>query len=260
MPKSFWVFSNMPVGEYGGSFWDTGKILKTKRWYFKEENPNALTIRKGDIAVARIYKQNYIAHFRCGSAWIQDKAEGRHIGYIKMEKVERFLPPLPQWLIIDELTNKNVRNKIIHITETDYNRIHWAQALYKKMGGQGSSEENVILLERGLEEALKHNLPALGFKLADKKLSQQFKMAIGRSDLICTDKKGDYWVIELKRGQQTSDEVVGQVNRYRGWLCENVVRGKQKVNAMIVCGGADQNLIYACKGAGVELRTFKIPN
>ena len=48
--------------------------------------------------------------------------------------------------------------------------------------------------------------------------SQQYRTDIGRIDILAKNKSNDsYVVIELKRNQ-TSDDTVGQVTRYVGWI------------------------------------------
>ena len=52
--------------------------------------------------------------------------------------------------------------------------------------------------------------------------SQQYRTSIGNIDILAVDKVSkDYVVIELKRNQ-TSDDTVGQVTRYMGWVLENL--------------------------------------
>ena len=55
----------------------------------------------------------------------------------------------------------------------------------------------------------------------DEVVSQQFKTDIGRIDILAKDKRGGQLVvIELKK-DQTSDDTVGQLTRYMGWLEEH---------------------------------------
>jgi len=73
--------------------------------------------------------------------------------------------------------------------------------------------------------------------------SQQFKTDIGIIDILAKDKAtGAYVVIELKRNQ-TSDDTVGQVLRYMGWVTENL--NEKHVRGIIVAGKYDEKLYYA---------------
>jgi len=76
-------------------------------------------------------------------------------------------------------------------------------------------------------------------------VSQQFRTDIGPIDILAKDRKsGDYVVIELKRNQ-TSDDTIGQVMRYMGWISEKF--NNPSVRALIVSGKFDQKLEYAQK-------------
>lgn len=74
-------------------------------------------------------------------------------------------------------------------------------------------------------------------------LSQQFRTDIGPIDILAKDKQtGSYVVIELKRNQ-TSDDTVGQLARYMGWVKEN--KKDKGVKGVIIAGQYDKKLDYA---------------
>ena len=76
-------------------------------------------------------------------------------------------------------------------------------------------------------------------------ISQQYMTDIGRIDILAKVKKdGSHVVIELKRNQ-TSDDTVGQITRYMGWIEENL--HDDKVKGIIVAGKYDEKLYYAQK-------------
>jgi hypothetical protein len=73
--------------------------------------------------------------------------------------------------------------------------------------------------------------------------SQQYVTDIGRIDILAKDKvNGNYVVIELKKNQ-TSDDTVGQILRYMGWVSEK--KGDKAVKGIIVAGKYDEKLYYA---------------
>jgi hypothetical protein len=73
--------------------------------------------------------------------------------------------------------------------------------------------------------------------------SQQYSTSIGPIDILAKDKNtGSHVVIELKR-DQTSDDTVGQVARYMGWVKEEL--NDPDVRGIIVAGSFDQRLHYA---------------
>ena len=75
--------------------------------------------------------------------------------------------------------------------------------------------------------------------------SQQYRTDIGPIDILVKHRKtGSYVVIELKKNQ-TSDDTVGQILRYMGWVKEKL--GDEKVQGIIIAGKYDEKLDYARK-------------
>lgn len=105
-------------------------------------------------------------------------------------------------------------------------------------------------MEKQLEDFIIHNWATteLGKKFDliiedGELLSQQFKTDIGPIDILAKDKKsGSYVVIELKRNQ-TSDDTVGQLTRYMGWIKRE--KKDPSVRGVIIAGQYDKKLDYA---------------
>jgi len=75
--------------------------------------------------------------------------------------------------------------------------------------------------------------------------SQQYKTDIGPIDILAKEKQSDgYVVIELKKNQ-TSDDTVGQLARYMGWVQQHL--RARKVIGVIIAGYPDKRLEYAVK-------------
>jgi hypothetical protein len=110
--------------------------------------------------------------------------------------------------------------------------------------------QGLFYMEKQLEDFIIHNWPntELGEKYdliieEGDLLSQQYKTDIGPIDILAKDKKtGSYVVIELKRNQ-TSDDTVGQLARYMGWVKEN--KKDKNVKGVIIAGSYDKKLDYA---------------
>ena len=83
--------------------------------------------------------------------------------------------------------------------------------------------------------------------------------SVGRIDILARHKSDPKWlVIELKRGQ-TSDQTVGQVLRYMGWVSDNLASQNDHIQGIIICGGLDKGLPLALKYAlGVELMQYQV--
>lgn len=69
---------------------------------------------------------------------------------------------------------------------------------------------------------------------------------VGEIDLLLRNNKGEIIVIELKR--KGTDETVGQICRYVGWVEENLIKDNySKVYGMIIAQDIDTRLKYAIK-------------
>ncbi len=267
MPKhetNHWVFSNKPAGSYDGSIWDHSSTMKTKRCYFKEDEPNRAKVKSGDAVIMRTFGAGYIGQFEVGDwhggeVWTEKNGKKLKIGHFGMKHVVQWKQELPQPLISRDLSNKDVRSRLIRITAEDALRIEAAQRVYERLGF-GSADGQVVILEKGLEEAIKPNLSQLGLKFASEGIRQQFSMGVGvgRSDLICEDANGNLVILELKRGR-SSDEVVGQVLRYMGHVRANVAKDGQDVFGCILTGDYDEHLKLAAKEAGIRLLRVRLP-
>lgn len=67
----------------------------------------------------------------------------------------------------------------------------------------------------------------------------------GTMDFLCVDERENFVVIELKR--KGTDETLGQLCRYMGWVRENLAKGEQKVCGLIISETKDIKLEYAIK-------------
>lgn len=82
---------------------------------------------------------------------------------------------------------------------------------------------------------------------------------IGRIDLLARHRTEPRWlVIELKR-DQSSDNTVGQVTRYMGWVEENLAEKGDAVHGLIISRDADTKIRYALRYTRqVELMCYKV--
>lgn len=124
--------------------------------------------------------------------------------------------------------------------------------------------ENEFALEKHLEDFLVANWESteLGkrYDLIEQDgelVSQQYPTKIGRIDLLVKEKKtGSYVVIELKKGQ-TSDDTIGQLSRYIGWVKEKM--GIKTVKGIVIARLEDERLKYALKAIpDVEFFVYKV--
>ena len=253
---NYWVFANKPEGTYD-DIWDMSTILRTKRYSIYTSEDNRRHVKPGDVVYMRIYGESYIGRFVVGGAWTAEP-DDEGTGTFPMVDIELWARPVPQEVIIGDLSNHDVRSRIISITCEDGIKIETAQRVHERLGFGGADGE-IVVLEKGLEEAIKPNLKQLGLTLAEEQIQQQFDMGpgVGKSDLICTDENGALVVIELKRGM-TYDETIGQVLRYVGWVKENIAGDGQDVQGWIVAGDYDEHLRLAASAAKIKLLLVRL--
>jgi hypothetical protein len=88
-------------------------------------------------------------------------------------------------------------------------------------------------------------------------LSQQYRTDIGPIDILARRKDGKgFTVIELKKNQ-TSDDTIGQVLRYMGWVKQELQ--PEVVAGLVVAGKYDKRLHYAASMApNVEVFVYEV--
>lgn len=93
----------------------------------------------------------------------------------------------------------------------------------------------------------------------DKEAGYEYPCEVGRIDLLARHRSDASWlVIELKRNQ-TSDQTVGQLLRYVGWVKANLASPKEEVHGMIICRDGDNALHYAVSAVpNVSVRTYQV--
>lgn len=119
---AYFIFGNKPTGEYAGSIWDTENILETKEYYFNEGVRLLHKPSKGDIVVFKEFDNKI---FWGEAILANDGQEIEHDG----KTVKRFtLKDIKKWLysirtspVQDLLSNQETRNRIVSITQKDYN-------------------------------------------------------------------------------------------------------------------------------------------
>jgi hypothetical protein len=113
--------------------------------------------------------------------------------------------------------------------------------------------EKISALETEHYQKLIHrNFPKLfkGLKYYEEETQNQHEGRYstedaGVMDMLCINEKGDFVVIELKR--RATDDTVGQLCRYMGWVKENLAKPNQKIHGLIISETKDIKLEYAVK-------------
>jgi restriction system protein len=108
-----------------------------------------------------------------------------------------------------------------------------------------------IILEKYLEEFIVSNFETIFkgkykiYEESEEVDGQQYRTEIGPIDILAIEPKAhSFVVIELKKGRP-SDQVVGQILRYMGWVKMALCKDGQSVKGLIICHDPDPKLSYA---------------
>lgn len=127
-------------------------------------------------------------------------------------------------------------------------------------------DPSVFALEKHLEDFLVHNWPhtALGkefdiYEDDGELVGQQYPSDTGPIDILGISKsKKELLVVELKRGR-ASDVVVGQIQRYMGYVIEELAEDDQTVRGVIIALEDDLRLRRALKAAqNIEFYRYQV--
>lgn len=132
-------------------------------------------------------------------------------------------------------------------------------------GEESAESKSSFYMEKELENFLISNWDrtelAKKYDLIEEEgemVSQQYPTGIGKIDILVRDKTtAQYVVIELKKNQ-TSDDTIGQLTRYMGWLKMHKTSGKA-AKGIIIASAYDAKLFYALTQVNdVEVYTYQV--
>ena len=125
------------------------------------------------------------------------------------------------------------------------------ESLTEDISHSNSNSDQHFVLEKYLEEFIVSNFHQVFngeleiFRDSEGFSGQQYRTDIGTIDILAKDRRTeDFVVIELKR-VQGSDQTIGQILRYMGWVKEHLSRGSHAVRGMVICQSGDERLEYA---------------
>lgn len=147
----------------------------------------------------------------------------------------------------------------------------WHIHLYGSPGPEGEALEEgpdiMFGLERHLHDFLRDNWEStelgkewtLEVEAGEPDIGYEYPTGVGKIDLLVHSRTNkDLLVVELKRGQ-TSDETVGQVLRYMGWVRQHVLEQGGRVTGLVIAHSVDDKLRYALRELpDVEIRLYKV--
>jgi hypothetical protein len=257
---NYWVFSNKPAGSRApGTIWDHAVTLQRKRYYFRENEKCRRRVNAGDVVFLRIFEVGFIGQFEAGDWHPADDWQGSKgpvkVGFFDMRRLELWKREVPHPLVKKQLSTKDVRSRIATITLADALIIQTAARRQYERPISGKANGDVVVLEAGLEEAIKPSLARLGLKPLSQQ--QSFGPEVGLADLIYEDRNGDIVIVESKRGR-SSERAVGQIQKYMAAVRTTAPQGKN-VHGWIVTGDYDRGLELAAQEAKIRLLRVRLP-
>jgi len=125
-------------------------------------------------------------------------------------------------------------------------------------------DPNAFVLEKYLEDFIVSNFDTIfkgKLELYEGADGQQYptEKGIGPIDILAIEPKShSFVVIELKKGRP-SDQVVGQILRYMGWVKKNLCKDGQAVKGLVICRDADSKLSYALDmTSNIDVRYYSV--
>lgn len=130
---------------------------------------------------------------------------------------------------------------------------------------EGVEDPSAFILEKYLEEFIVSNFHAIFkgelrvYKDGEGNDGQQYATDIGPIDILAVEHKSNsFVVIELKKGRP-SDQVVGQILRYMGWVKRNLCKDGQVVKGLVICQEPDSKMSYALEMTkNIDVRYYTV--
>jgi len=152
------------------------------------------------------------------------------------------------------------------VSEVEYRNLLEESGVQAVIPGPTEAPEdpNEFVLEKYLEDFIVSNFDAI-FKEklkiyeAEEADGQQYTTDIGPIDILAVETQSNsFVVIELKKGRP-SDQVIGQILRYMGWVKSKLCKDGQGVKGLVICHDSDPKLTYALKMTNnIDVRFYSV--
>ncbi|NLF07369.1 MAG: DUF1016 family protein [Pirellulaceae bacterium] len=157
------------------------------------------------------------------------------------------------------------RHTLSELTEDQYRRFLDGSDAPESSESHNAPINAAIVLEKYLEEFIVGNFSSIFkgqyvlYEESEDVDGQQYPTDIGPIDILAIEPKSNSFVVmELKKGRP-SDQVVGQILRYMGWVKMNLCKDGRTVKGLIICHDPDPKLAYALEMTNnIDVRYYSI--
>jgi restriction system protein len=156
------------------------------------------------------------------------------------------------------------RHTLKEISETEYRSLLDGSGTAAAPEPTEAIDQSAFVLEKYLEDFIVSNFDGI-FKgklqiYKDAEVDgRQYVTEVGPIDILAVERgSGAFVVIELKKGRP-SDQVVGQILRYMGWVKKNLCKDDQGPKGLVICHDPDPKLSYAlAMTRDIDLKYYKV--
>ena len=226
----------------------TKSLCANMIWMFMHEiqSSDIILARRGRKILAAVGRVTRAGYYAPGLNPVLGAAPRLHPNFLDVEWL-----PAPRNVAYEDIVFP--MHTLMELNEAQYLSFVGEQPKLPSTVVESFAEENYpqFALEKHLEEFIVSNFQTIfGRNLevfADEEgvHGQQYPTEIGVIDILAWDSSTQsYVVLELKRGR-ASDQVVGQILRYMGWVKVNLCKQGQSVRGMVICREPDARLTYA---------------
>lgn len=159
------------------------------------------------------------------------------------------------------------RHTLTEISEVEYCKLLESSGIQSVTSEPPEAVEdpNAFVLEKYLEDFIVSNFDTIFkgklkiYEDAEEADGQQYVTDIGPIDILAFEPNSNsFVVIELKKGRP-SDQVIGQILRYMGWVKKNLCKDGQGIKGLVICRDPDPKLSYALEMTNnIDVRYYSV--
>jgi restriction system protein len=214
--------------------------------FYHEIKPDDVVIaRKGRKVLAAIGKVMKASFYAPGKNPYLASPDNSHPNFLEVEWLNQFRNKIFPNIVFP-------MHSVHEITESQYlSLVEESTPKLFTPSDETVENQNEFVLEKYLEEFIVSNFNAIFkgklkiYEDAEGIDGQQYPTEIGPIDILAMEQvSNSFVVIELKKGRP-SDQVVGQILRYMGWVKQNLCTDGQAVKGLVICRDPDPKLSYA---------------